>query len=148
MGSRLQQDLAELKQDILDCRPLWALLDKWLGPTKSFKLSQITSRIYSLARYVRSSNTETGTGSGVVSDRLSIACREGSLDLFEDADRAVSRVKAGLSTIPNSEAKLCIVQGAEKGIEILRQRSKALQTMAKDIENDLRGLIITIDTIL
>ena len=148
MGTRAELDLEELKQDILDCRPLWALLDKWLGPTKAFKLGQITYRIFSLARDMRRSSTEGAQGSDVVGNRLSIACHEGSLYLFQDADRAVARVRNALLTRPHSEARLCTLEGAAMGIEKLRERSRDLKTMAKNIENDLRALIITIDTIL
>ena len=148
MGSRAQQDLAELKEDIFNCRALWALFDKWLGPAKAFKLGQITYRIFSLAREMRSRSTERGQGSGVVDNRLSIACHEGSLDLFEDADRALASTKDALSRRANSRAKLYIVEGIEKGIEDLRERSKGLQTTAKSIEKELQDFILTIDTLM
>ena len=97
---------------------------------------------------MRRSSTGGAQGSEVVGDRLSIACHEGSLDLFQDADRAVARVRNALLTRPHSEARLCAVEGAATGIEKLRERSRDLKTLAKEIENDLRTLIVMLDTIL
>ena len=67
MGSRAQQDVSELKEDILNCRDLWALFDKWLGPAKAFKLGQITYRIFTLAREMGIRGTERGQGSAIPS---------------------------------------------------------------------------------
>ena len=52
MGSKARDDIAELTDDILKCRELWALMDKWLGAAKGFRLGQITYRIFAVAREI------------------------------------------------------------------------------------------------
>ena len=148
MGSRAQLDLAELKQDIINCRGLWALIDKWRGPAKAFRLGQITYRIYEVAREMFGGGTERGQGSAPVENRLSVACHESSVDLFDDVDRSIASIKETLSRRADLSARLHIVEGIEKGVEVLRERSKELKETAKSIERELQDIILIIDSFM
>ena len=137
----------ELKQDILNCQELWALLHKWLGPAKNLRLGQITYRIFQLARDLGSRGVDTGEGSTNAERRLSVACREECEDLFAEAERAIAAKKVAINRTPNPIPKLCIVRGMEDGLVELRNKRKELEDVAKLVEKELQDFIVSIDTL-
>ncbi len=149
MSRQLQAELAELKEDILNCRGLWALINKWNGPLKAFRLGQITYRIYEVYRQVFGQGTEGAQGSTSEENRLSVACIESSNDLFEDVNRAIQAFKDCVEEDPNlMEARAHIIQGFERSVATLRESSKDLEHKAKNIEKQLHNIILMIDSFM
>ena len=140
---------AELKQDIINCRGLWALIDKWSGPTKAFRLGQITYRIYEVAREVFGGATVEGQGSAPVENRLSVPYIESSNDLFEEVNRAIQAFKDSVEEDHDLvEARAHIIQGFERSVATLRESSKDLEHKAKNIEKELHSIILMIDSFM
>ena len=146
MSKTLREELAELKQEILNCRGLWALIHKWTGPTKAFRLGQITYRIYEVAKEVFGGATVEGQGSTSQENRLSVACQDLSNDLFDEVDKAIHAFKESIKDKPDLlESRGHMVEGFERSVACLKKSSGELQEKAKVIEQELHSIIQLID---
>ena len=59
MNNRAEDDIKELTQDILRCRDMNALFDKWIGRTKGFTIGQVAHRIRVVTTEARAQSKST-----------------------------------------------------------------------------------------